>query len=98
MSGPQQYFKKPPTFQAMQWKPGTPEAAELETWLFRMDFSIQRSGSSLRILNTIDPKLFTEVREEDWVVRTGGAHNEIVIMGNREFQQQYVLSDEQEPF
>lgn len=98
MPGPQYYLKKPSTFQAMQWMPGTPEAAELEKWLFHMDYAIQRQGAALRILNKIDPKLWLEVWEENWVVRTGGDNNEIVIMRNRDFQQQYVLSAEQEPF
>lgn len=98
MPGPQYYLKKPPTFLAMQWQPGTPEAAELEKWLFRMDYCIQRSGTSLRIINKVNPEIFSEVWGEDWVVLTGNDYNEIVIMRDRDFQREYVLSDEQEPF
>ena len=98
MSGPQYYLKKPPTFQAMQWLPGTPEAEELEKWLFRMDYCIQRSGMSLLIINKPNPDLKLEVWNNDWVVMTGNDHNELVVMRDRDFQQKYVLSDEQEPF
>lgn len=98
MAGPQHYLKKPPTFKAMQWKPGTPEAEELEKWLFRMDYCIQRDRERLLIINKPNPLLTLEVWANDWIVLTGGEHHELVIIPDGQFQREYVLSDEQEPF
>lgn len=98
MPGPQYYLKKPPTFLAMQWIPETQEATELEKWLFSMGYCIQRNGSSLLIVNKSNPFLTLEVGGGYWVVSTGEEHNKIVVMMNRDFQREYVLSDEQEPF
>ena len=100
----QRYVKKPPTFEAMQWLPGTDEQRKFETWVFKLGYCIQRRESprgidDLLLINMHDPNMKLIFHNRDWLVRTGGDHSEVIVVSDWTFDQDYVLVEEDpEPF
>ena len=98
------YIKKPPTFEAMQWLPGTDKQREFEMMVFKLGYCIQRRESprgtdDVLLINIHNPNLKLTLRNRDWLVLTGGDHNEVIVVSDWSFTREYVLAEEDsEPF
>lgn len=100
----QRYVKKPPTFEAMQWLPGTDKQREFEMMVFKLGYCIQRRESprgtdDILLINTHDPNITRNLHDRDWLVRTGDNRSDVIVVSDWSFTREYVLAEEDpEPF